>query len=36
MGDLVNTAWIKRTGWVIVAIVVTLNGWLLVGTVLGL
>ncbi|VDR25545.1 Manganese transport protein MntH [Raoultella terrigena] len=36
MGDLVNTAWIKRTGWVIVAIVVALNGWLLVGTVLGL
>ena len=27
MGELVNTPWVKRTGWVIVAIVVTLNGW---------
>ena len=32
MGELVNTLWIKRIGWVIVAIVVALNGWLLVGT----
>jgi len=36
MGDLVNTLWVKRTGWVIVALVVTLNGWLLVGTLLDL
>ncbi|MDF7680683.1 Nramp family divalent metal transporter [Enterobacteriaceae bacterium ESL0689] len=32
MGDLVNTRWIKRTGWVIVVIVIALNGWLLIGT----
>ena len=32
MGELVNTLWIKRIGWVIVAIVVALNGWLLLGT----
>jgi manganese transport protein len=32
MGELVNTALVRRTGWVIVALVVCLNGWLLVGT----
>ena len=32
MGELVNTRWVKRIGWAIVAIVVTLNGWLLIGT----
>lgn len=36
MGDLVNTRWIKLTGWLIVALVVVLNVWLLVGTALGL
>lgn len=36
MGDLVNTTRVKRTGWIIVALVVGLNLWLLVGTVLGL
>jgi manganese transport protein len=36
MGDLVNTLWVKWTGWVIVALVVALNGWLLVGTLLEL
>lgn len=36
MGDLVNTRVVKMTGWVIVAIVVALNLWLLIGTVLGL
>ena len=36
MGDLVNAAWVKRIGWIIVALVVGLNLWLLVGTVLGL
>ena len=36
MGDLVNTLWVKRTGWVIVGVVVLLNGWLLVGTIFGL
>ena len=36
MGDLVNTRVVKTTGWVIVAIVVALNLWLLIGTVLGL
>jgi len=36
MGDLVNTHLVKMTGWVIVAIVVALNLWLLIGTVLGL
>ena len=34
MGDLVNTRWIKRIGWGIVVIVVALNGWLLVVTVI--
>lgn len=32
MGDLVNSRRVKWTGWVIVALVVALNGWLLVGT----
>lgn len=36
MGELVNSTLIKRTGWLIVALVVVLNGWLLVGTVLEL
>jgi len=36
MGELVNSTLIKRTGWLIVALVVVLNGWLLVGTVLDL
>jgi len=36
MGDLVNKLWVKWTGWVIVALVVALNGWLLVGTLLEL
>lgn len=35
MGDLVNATWVKRTGWIIVALVVGLNLWLLIGTVLG-
>lgn len=36
MGDLVNTRVVKIVGWVIVAIVVALNIWLLIGTALGL
>lgn len=32
MGDLVNGRWMKRMGWLIVVIVVVLNGWLVVGT----
>ena len=36
MGELVNSTLVKRTGWVIVAVVVSLNLWLLVGTALGL
>lgn len=36
MGDLVNTRLVKHMGWVIVAIVVALNLWLLIGTALGL
>ena len=36
MGDLVNTAWVKYIGWMIVVLVVALNIWLLVGTALGL
>lgn len=36
MGELVNTPWVKRTGWAIVVLVVALNIWLLVGTALGL
>ena len=35
MGDLVNTRWVRVTGWVIVVIVVSLNGWLIVGSLLG-
>ncbi|PJX31335.1 divalent metal cation transporter, partial [Klebsiella sp. A-Nf5] len=35
MGDLVNTRWVRGTGWAIVAIVVSLNGWLIVGSLLG-
>ena len=31
MGDLVNTRWVRVIGWAIVAIVVSLNGWLIVG-----
>ena len=36
MGELVNTALVKRTGWAIVLVVVALNLWLLVGTIAGL
>ncbi|OLR20171.1 Nramp family divalent metal transporter [Enterobacter kobei] len=36
MGELVNTPLIKRTGWLIVLLVVVLNMWLLVGAVMGL
>ena len=36
MGELVNTTLVKRTGWVIVVVVVALNLWLLIGTALGL
>lgn len=36
MGDLVNTTLVKRAGWAIVVVVVALNLWLLVGTLLGL
>ena len=35
MGDLVNTRWVRGIGWAIVAIVVSLNGWLIVGSLLG-
>lgn len=35
MGDLVNSKNVKKTGWIIVALVVALNGWLLVGTLMG-
>ncbi len=35
MGELVNTPLIRRIGWLIVVLVVALNGWLLVGTLLG-
>jgi manganese transport protein len=35
MGDLVNSRWVKRLGWGIVAVVVVLNGWLIVGTIIG-
>jgi manganese transport protein len=31
----VNTPTVKRVGWLIVILVVALNGWLLVGTALG-
>jgi len=36
MGDLVNSALVKRVGWAIVVLVVALNLWLLIGTALGL
>lgn len=36
MGDLVNSRRVKWTGWIIVVLVVALNGWLLVGTLTGL
>ncbi|WP_424586071.1 divalent metal cation transporter, partial [Acinetobacter baumannii] len=29
MGGLVNTRWVRGIGWAIVAIVVSLNGWLI-------
>ena len=35
MGDLVNSRWVKVLGWAIVAVVVVLNGWLIVGTLVG-
>ena len=31
----VNTRWVRGIGWAIVAIVVSLNGWLIVGSLLG-
>lgn len=36
MGELVNTRQVKQIGWIIVVLVVALNIWLLVGTVMGL
>lgn len=33
MGDLVNSRWVKLLGWGIVAVVVLLNGWLIIGTI---
>ncbi|WP_342324180.1 Nramp family divalent metal transporter [Kosakonia sp. BYX6] len=33
MGELVNTTLVKRAGWVIVVLVVSLNSWLLVGSI---
>ncbi|EHC61877.1 Manganese transport protein MntH, partial [Salmonella enterica subsp. enterica serovar Johannesburg str. S5-703] len=36
MGELVNTRRVKQIGWIIVVLVVALNIWLLVGTVMGL
>ncbi|HCL1438286.1 TPA: Nramp family divalent metal transporter [Salmonella enterica] len=36
MGELVNTRRVKQVGWIIVVLVVALNIWLLVGTVMGL
>ena len=33
MGELVNSTLVRRTGWLIVALVVGLNSWLLVGTI---
>ncbi|WP_058912681.1 Nramp family divalent metal transporter [Entomohabitans teleogrylli] len=35
MGDLVNTRLVKQAGWGIVALVVALNGWLLIGSLIG-
>ncbi len=32
MGGLVNSTLVKRVGWLIVVLVVSLNGWLLIGT----
>ncbi len=34
-GHPVNTRWVRGIGWAIVAIVVSLNGWLIVGSLLG-
>lgn len=36
MGDMVNSRLIQALGWAIVAVVVTLNGYLLIGTAFGL
>lgn len=36
MGELVNTPLVKRTGWLIVILVVTLNAWLLIGSITGI
>ncbi len=36
MGDMVNSRLIQSLGWAIVAVVVTLNGYLLIGTAFGL
>ena len=33
MGDLANSRWVKLLGWGIVAVVVLLNGWLIIGTI---
>ena len=33
MGEQVNSRWVKLLGWAIVAVVVALNGWLIVGTI---
>lgn len=35
MGDLVNVRWVKMVGWLIVAVVVALNLWLIFGTLFG-
>lgn len=35
MGELVNVRWVKLVGWVIVAVVVALNLWLIFGTLSG-
>lgn len=35
MGELVNTPLVKRTGWLIVILVIILNGWLLIGSAIG-
>ncbi len=32
-GRLVNSRWVKLLGWGIVAVVVLLNGWLIIGTI---
>ena len=36
MGSLVNTPKVRAIGWGIVVLVVALNLWLLIGTLLGL